>query len=146
MFVMPPVVCPSCSFSNPMAMTTSYMPEATRLSAAQKTVAPVVPPVVRRNELLPGAPVPSECHRSGWCTISKSSMLPCTMQSTSSMVRPASSRASRTASCTISGWFTSSRWLECFVCPIPITPTFRFFFLCPMITTLFVYFSRITTV
>ena len=62
-------------------------------------------------------------------TISKSSMLPWTMQSTSAMVMPASLSASATASKIISGWFTSSRWLENFDCPQPMMATFLFFFL-----------------
>ena len=68
MAVMPPVVCPSCCFSKPMAKTTSCRPEATRLSAAAKTVAPVVPPWKREGTACPRphSPAPAT-YRAGGC-------------------------------------------------------------------------------
>ena len=97
------------------------------MSAAQNTVAPVVPPVETRKHGLPQAPFPSTCHISGWWMPSNISMLPVTTASTSSSVRPASSSAARTASWTNSVWLTSSRWLECRVWPTPTIATERFF-------------------
>ena len=133
MLVMPPVVCPSCSFSKPIAMTTSYIPEATRLSAAQDDRAPTVPPVVMRMRVL--AVRAGAQHVPEVRLVDHLEELHVAVNDAVDVLHgemPQSFRAACTASCIISGWFTSSRWLEYFVCPIPMMPTFLFFFLCAM--------------